>query len=140
MKYIKCKFSVVEDFSVPTFINGFHIESRFSTLHKDGTLDVKAGWAWDGASGAIDTKNILIPSCIHDIFCWLINTGKLPAYLQSLVDAYTHFFHRYNDAPLLVVNAAEINPVDNSADFDMLLKHINSAHHGRQFLNPLASS
>lgn len=61
-------------------------------------------------------------------------------YLKSLVDAYTHFFYHYNDAPLLIVNAAEINPVDNSADFDMLLEHINSTHHGRQFLNPLAAS
>ena len=61
-------------------------------------------------------------------------------YLKSLVDAYTHFFYHYNDAPLLIVNAADINPVDNSADFDMLLEHINSAHHGRQYLNPLAAS
>jgi len=61
-------------------------------------------------------------------------------YLQSLVDAYTRFFYHYNDAPLLIVNAADINLVDNGADFDMLLEHINSTHHGRRFLNPLAAS
>jgi deoxyadenosine/deoxycytidine kinase len=61
-------------------------------------------------------------------------------YLQSLVDAYTQFFYHYNDAPLLIVNAADINLVDNSADFDMLLEHINNTHHGRRFLNPLAAS
>ena len=30
-------------------------------------------------------------------------------YLAALIDAYTRFFHFYDDAPLLIVNAAEID-------------------------------
>ena len=31
------------------------------------------------------------------------------AYLENLSDAYTQFFHDYQDSPLLIVNAAEFN-------------------------------
>ncbi len=33
-------------------------------------------------------------------------------YLAALIDAYTRFFHFYDDAPLLIVNAAEIDFVN----------------------------
>ncbi len=61
-------------------------------------------------------------------------------YLQGLVDAYTRFFHQYSAAPLLVVNAARINIVDQDADFDMLLNHIRTIRTGRHYYNPLARS
>jgi len=61
-------------------------------------------------------------------------------YLQTLVDAYTQFFHHYTAAPLLVVNAERINIVDSDADFQMLLSHIRKIRSGRHFLNPLAAS
>ena len=58
-------------------------------------------------------------------------------YLKSLVDAYTQYFYHYTAAPLLMVNAAEINFVDSDADFDMLLAHIRKIKTGRHFFNPL---
>lgn len=61
-------------------------------------------------------------------------------YLNSVVEAYTQYFYHYNAAPLLVVNAAEINLVDSDADFQMLLEHIRKTRRGRHFLNPLAAS
>ncbi len=61
------------------------------------------------------------------------------AYLQAVVDAYTQFFYHYNAAPLLVVNAAEINIVDSDADFAMLLAHMRKIRSGRHFFNPLVS-
>jgi len=60
------------------------------------------------------------------------------AYLQRLSDAYTTFFHRYNDTPLLIVNAAQINPVDNESHFTALVKHIDRVDAGKHFFNPLA--
>ena len=59
------------------------------------------------------------------------------SYLKSLVDAYTQYFYHYTGAPLLMVNAAEINFVDSDADFDMLLAHIRKIKTGRHFFNPL---
>ncbi len=60
---------------------------------------------------------------------------------EALIDAYTRFFYHYTDAPLLIVNAAEINFVDSDADFQALLDHIASVRTGgRHFFNPLPVS
>jgi len=61
-------------------------------------------------------------------------------YLQRLSDAYTQFFHHYEQSPLLIVNAAEINPLDNEADYQQLLQHIKSTRSGRHFINPLPTT
>lgn len=61
-------------------------------------------------------------------------------YLDSLVDAYTQFFYNYREAPLLVINAAEINFVDKDLDFQLLLEHIRKINSGRHFFNPMATA
>ncbi len=63
-------------------------------------------------------------------------TGMGAGYLQALCDAYTRFFHDYEAAPLLIVNAAEINLADNEADYTALLDQIRRTHSGRHFFNP----
>jgi len=60
-------------------------------------------------------------------------------YLQQLVDSYTRFFYNYTRSPLLIINAAEINFVENSEDFEVLLEQIRKVRSGRHFFNPLAS-
>jgi deoxyguanosine kinase len=59
------------------------------------------------------------------------------AYLQRLADAYTRFFYQYNDAPLLIVNAAGINLVEGDMDYNALLEQIHHAGSGRHYFNPL---
>ena len=59
-------------------------------------------------------------------------------YLQQVVDAYTQFFYHYSAGPILVVNAAEINFVDNDDDFEVLVDQIRKHHSGRHFFNPLS--
>lgn len=61
-------------------------------------------------------------------------------YLDKLVDAYTQFFYTYREAPLLVINAAEINFVDEELDFQLLLEHIRKISSGRHFFNPAVSA
>jgi deoxyguanosine kinase len=61
-------------------------------------------------------------------------------YLERLTDAYSHFFHQYDESPLLIVNAATIDPVNNDEHFHLLLDEINNARGGRQFFNPLVSA
>lgn len=58
-------------------------------------------------------------------------------YLQQLVNAYTNFFHYYDSAPLLVVNATEIDLVAVEADYQALLHQIKNTRGGRQYFNPL---
>ena len=61
-------------------------------------------------------------------------------YVESIVEGYTRFFHHFSAAPLLVVNAAEVNFVDSEADFNSLLEHLRGVRSGRHFFNPLPAS
>ena len=58
-------------------------------------------------------------------------------YLRRLSDAYTHFFYHYDAAPLLIVNAAEIDPIGNDADYNQLLEQVKHVRSGRHYFNPL---
>ncbi len=57
-------------------------------------------------------------------------------YLNALIDSYTEFFHFYNAAPLLVVNATEIDFANNAQHFDALLEQVVSMDGPRQYFNP----
>ncbi len=59
------------------------------------------------------------------------------AYLQRLTDSYADFFHYYDDAPLLIVNAEQIDLVNSEADYQNLLAQIATLQSGRQYYNPL---
>lgn len=59
------------------------------------------------------------------------------AYLQRLSDAYTAYFHRYAQTPLLIVNAADINPIDNDDHYRALVAHVERIRAGKHFFNPL---
>ena len=59
------------------------------------------------------------------------------AYLEKVVDAYARMFHYYNASPLLIVNAAEIDPVNKEADYEALLDRICTITSGRHYFNPL---
>lgn len=61
-------------------------------------------------------------------------------YLERLAEAYARFFHDYDAAPLLIVNAAVLDPVHNDAHFEMLLGEIGRIRSGRHFFNPVASA
>jgi deoxyguanosine kinase len=57
-------------------------------------------------------------------------------YLERLNEAYARFFHEYEDAPLLIVNAASIDPLNNQADYDELVAAIARMRRGRLYYNP----
>ncbi len=60
-------------------------------------------------------------------------------YLERLNEAYARFFHEYEAAPLLIVNAAAIDPLSNQADYEELLAAITRMRRGRLYYNPLRS-
>ncbi len=49
------------------------------------------------------------------------------SYLTRLNEAYARFFHAYDDSPLLIVNAANIDPISNEADYEELLARRSDA-------------
>lgn len=58
------------------------------------------------------------------------------AYLQRISDSYVDFFYHYDDAALLIVNAAEIDVVNNEKDYQQLLERLKTTTSGRHYFNP----
>jgi deoxyadenosine/deoxycytidine kinase len=58
-------------------------------------------------------------------------------YLEDLIKAFDHFFYHYKDSPLLIVNTAEIDFVQNSDDLKALMLQITGkVVRGIQYYHP----
>ena len=94
MKYCKIptfKYRLLEDeiTALSKAFFGYTVFTDFIIL-KDGVLTLKRGYSWDGASGpAIDTKNNMRSSLVHDALCQLIWSGRIPESRQ--IDADKEF-------------------------------------------------
>lgn len=74
------KFVLAEDYRVKISIkpNEMLVVDNVLELHPDGTLLIKKGYAWDGASGpAINTKDIMRGALVHDALYQLMREGHL---------------------------------------------------------------
>ena len=80
------KYQLQNFFWVQTSLSGNHsriedpdnIHSPWVRLTFDGVLEIKAGYAWDGASGpTFDTKSTMRASLVHDALYQLMRAGKL---------------------------------------------------------------
>jgi deoxyadenosine/deoxycytidine kinase len=58
------------------------------------------------------------------------------SYLEKINAAYSEFFLYYDDAPLLIVNAAQIDFANSDRDFAHLVEYIGSVRGGRHYFNP----
>lgn len=58
------------------------------------------------------------------------------AYLERLCDSYIRFFYQYTEAPLLIVNATNIDFASNQSDYQVLLERIMANRSGRHYFNP----
>lgn len=61
-------------------------------------------------------------------------------YLERLGESYAKFFYNFDAAPLLIVNAATIDPIHHEVEYEELLCAINDVNRGRHFFNPAAQS
>jgi deoxyadenosine/deoxycytidine kinase len=59
-------------------------------------------------------------------------------YLQRLANTYSEFFHRYEAAPLLIVNTSHLNFAQSEADFELLLERMGKMRGPREFFNRAA--
>jgi len=60
-------------------------------------------------------------------------------YLERLVESYARFFLEYDAAPVLMVNATEIDLVGSDADYRSLLAEVVRVRRGRHYFNPMKS-
>tara|TARA_R110000765_G_scaffold390080_1_gene482703 strand:- start:130 stop:540 length:411 start_codon:yes stop_codon:yes gene_type:complete len=73
------KYELTEDLILKTHIYpDMDIHVNFISLLMDGTLTIRSGYRWDGASGpTLDTDNSMSPSCGHDAIFQLMRMGML---------------------------------------------------------------
>jgi len=57
------------------------IDTDFVALSADGLLRIRPGYAWDGASGAIDTADFMRGSLVHDALYQLMRGDYLDRFL-----------------------------------------------------------
>jgi len=62
------------------------------------------------------------------------------SYLRALNEEYNRFFLRYDEAPVLVVNATEIDFVNNPEEREDLVRRILRPHSGIEFYTPQTTS
>lgn len=72
------KYQLAENYRVQIGITGHTICQGPIKLTVQGFLTIKKGYAWDGPSGpAIDTKNFMRGSLVHDALYQLMRYGRL---------------------------------------------------------------
>jgi len=54
-------------------------------------------------------------------------------YLYRLCESYSRYFYHYDAAPLLIVNAETLNPIEREQDFQLLLNRIKNMRGKREF-------
>lgn len=55
-------------------------------------------------------------------------------YLETLSEAYNHFFFHYEETPLLIVNTNEMDLVGSEGDYDRLLEMIHDHSSGTRYV------
>ncbi|AYH42979.1 deoxynucleoside kinase [Azoarcus sp. DN11] len=54
-------------------------------------------------------------------------------YLERVAERYARFFYQYDAAPLFIVDAEILNPVDHDDDFELLLERLRNMRSYREF-------
>ncbi len=66
--------------------------------------------------------------------------GLSATYIERIAEAFRHYFHYYNESPLLVVNCSEIDFVERGGDYTDLISEIRAMRQGVQHYIPLGST
>ena len=94
MKYseYKYKFKVEENFSIELPFKIPDFEHQYASL-KDGILEIKKGYAWDGASGPIiNTRDTLIASLVYDVLYQAMRLNLIKSSKENRQIADKNFF------------------------------------------------
>jgi hypothetical protein len=84
------KYRLVESISVQTTVKPdkpILDDTRIMVLLPSGLISIGAGYSWDGASGpAIDTKDFMLASLVHDALYQMIRLGLLDKSFRKAAD------------------------------------------------------
>ncbi|MDA0780762.1 MAG: DUF1353 domain-containing protein [Rickettsiales bacterium] len=81
------KYRILEGFQLQTeIIPPKAIKSNFSSLSENGLLRIEKGFCIDGATGGLDTEDVMRGAVIHDAFCNWQHQGLLDVEHRKEVD------------------------------------------------------
>lgn len=81
------KYQLAKEFSIDVpILPKKDIHTHFISLTRNGKLTLQPGYAWDGASGAKDTKNFMRGSLVHDALYQLLREGRIPHHEREVAD------------------------------------------------------
>ncbi len=83
-KHWKYRLEMAE--SVQTELKDMPFSTSYMNLRTDGMLWCRAGFAWDGATGAPDSKDIMKASLMHDSLYWAMARGYLDIKHKTYAD------------------------------------------------------
>ena len=89
IKYRKgYKYRLEQLYSIQTGITGVntHVIPGYCALYPTGKLEIAYGYAWDGATGAIDTGSVMRASLVHDALYQLMRESDLSISYRDAVD------------------------------------------------------
>lgn len=85
----KYKHQLVEGYviTLPQLQGIAKYDEKYLCLRFTGTLYIRSGYAWDGASGPlVDTKQNMRGSLVHDALYQLIRVGAIPESYRDVCD------------------------------------------------------
>lgn len=82
------KYQLTSPYSIKLLVNPkTTVKSKYISLTKTGTLTIREGYAWDGASGpTYDSKNSMRGGLVHDAIYQLMRMGDLPQAYRTHAD------------------------------------------------------
>lgn len=80
------KYQLADDEITQTLLRCSNIKTEYITLTDTGLLVIRQGYAWDGASWALDTDSFMRGSLIHDALYQLIRMELLPPEARKVAD------------------------------------------------------
>lgn len=86
------KYLLAEQYRIQTAIHPPRpIEAEYLAMTTDGLLTIKAGYAWDGASGpTFDSASSMRGSLVHDALYQLMRQDLLPMSFRPAADKVLH--------------------------------------------------
>jgi hypothetical protein len=69
----------------------FPVSTDWLEFDSDGLLKIRAGYAWDGASGpTFDSKSSMRASLVHDVFYQMTRLGHISQEWRPVIDKVFH--------------------------------------------------
>jgi len=89
-------YELAESLTIGTKVRGRYVKHEYFTLFGNGTLIIKKGYQWNGANVAIDTREWIKASLVHDCGYQMIEEGMISCKHRKAFDKLMYKLLREN--------------------------------------------